>query len=308
MKKTYNQYQRGSSLIGIALLILAMGFLFSGGLYLMQNYNVVHADQESTNSSKAIRMALDNFMAVNGRLPCPAEIDEPLNTANFGKEDCSLTTAAGVIMGTIPVRTLNLSDKQIVDGYGKRYVYAVTRKHTETMVDAAGKTVPRYDVYNEVGAITLKDPNNKDLSATPGQIVYLLMSPGADDRGAYDINGREILPCNSAPSGSDSRTNCDATNSFVSNSIKNFNNGADIFTHKFSFHANATQYRWDATAWPPCDGSCFAGTQSRTVTCRNGQYDEIDDGKCEGSSERPLENRPCALRECKWVIGGWSGC
>lgn len=307
--------ERGSSLIGMALLIMALGFLVTGALYLMKNYDLIHSDQKNIDTSREIQTALADFMAREGRLPCPAPIDAAPDSSDFGKEmrvagtptTCNTDTALGtdnaaVSVGAVPIRSLHLPDKMIVDGYGKRYIYAVT----EAM------TTDGTDVYNDLGAITITNENDDSISDTPGIVSFVLISPGADDRGAYDIGGNEILPCDTTTNAGE---NCkffntpDLPATFISTLSKSFGNGANSFTHSFAFKANAVPYKWYESAWGDCEGECFEkGKQTRTVECKD-HNNTLADNEVEcNHTPKPDDERDCPLAACYWHTTAFGTC
>jgi hypothetical protein len=296
----------------MALIMLALGFLATGAIYLYKNYDVITSDQTSVDYSREIQSALNNFVALEGRLPCPAPLTAAPDTPEFGKEapgPCEggalaagtyrLTGRAGmpVRVGAVPVRSLNISDKMIGDGYGRRYVYAVTEKHAS----------PGADIKKDEGAIYINNQSGHSISDQSGFIIYALMDPGTDDRGAFDLQGNLIRPCEA---GTVAGNNCafinnpGASATFVSSSEKAFNVGADTFTHSFSFLASSSAYNWHSNPWSECTGYCFSGNQNRNVTCRDYRNDIVDDSKC-AHTPKPQESRVCGLGPCKWYVVNW---
>lgn len=313
--------QSGSSLIGVAILTLAMGFLITGAIHLMQNYDMIQSDQKSIDYSRNIEDALKNFVAMEGRYPCPAPFNAAIDTAEFGKEDgvaCAGAPTPGatfrvngrdpdgagplppltIRVGAIPVRDLNIPDAMIADGYKKRYIYAVT----ENLVN--GTENPTIGL----GGITINDQDGISVSDTPGYVVYALISPGEDDRGTYDINGNLLEPCDiEAMAGN----NCDFINpatadaTFVT-TTKSFGVGLNTFTHNFAFHANSMAYRWHVDPWSDCNGVCNAGTQTRTFQCRDTKNDPADPLDC-AHTPTPIDSRSCPLPPCTWGFGNCVG-
>lgn len=310
--------------------MLALGFIITGAIYLMQNYETIYSDQESVEGLREIETALMDFVAREGRYPCPASlILAPDETAGdgtvYGREgpsNCNAglyngtyravgTGGANVRIGAIPVRSLNLPDSKMVDGYGKRYIYAITE-------DMAS---PGTDVQNDMGAISIENQNGDAISDSPGQIVYALISPGTDERGAYDVQGNLLQPCQN---GTDAWNNCRFTvianppATFTASSQKSFGVGADTFTHTFAFHTNTIPYRWYTTPWNNCGELrfqltpvprevCFSGTQQRTVECRDNRGTVVADANC-SHTPKPDDDRPCSLPPCRWNAGPWETC
>ncbi len=330
MKKTIgalvpkkNRHELGSNLIAIAVLTLAIGFLAIGAIYLMQNYELIHSDQQSIDNLRDVETALNDFVAREGRYPCPAPLNlAPDTTApdgtEFGKEGAGACTGtvhdgtyravgragATVRIGAVPVRSLHISDDKMMDGYGKRYFYAIT----ESLATAGT------DVRNDLGAITINNQNGDSISDAPGHIVYALISPGSDNRGAFNEEGELILPCET---GTLAGNNCDfvsnpsPTATFISSTEKSFDTGSDSFTYSFSFKANSVPYHWNSGPWDECAGYCYEGTQNRIVHCEDHRGGVVADSFC-AHSPKPEITRQCGLGPCTWYIvnweinGGWS--
>jgi hypothetical protein len=314
----WNRYiadSRGSSLLAMAITMLAVGFLTTGGIYLYQNYDVITADQTTVDYSREVQDALNNFVAMEGRLPCPAPLNAAPDTPEFGKESAGPCEGGAVASGTyrlngrsgipvrvgaVPVRTLNIPDKMIGDGYGRRYVYAVTEKLAS----------PGGDIKSDEGAIYINNQDGHSISDQSGLIIYALMSPGTDNRGAFDLQGNLLEPCEA---GTVAGNNCAFINNpgssatFVASSEKAYNVGSSTFTHTFAFMATPAAYKWNADPWNDCDGVCFSGDQDRVVNCRDYRNGVVDDSKC-NHTPKPLDYRVCGLPPCYWDAGAWANC
>lgn len=311
--------ETGSSLIGMAIMTLALGFLVTGGIFLIKNYGVIQSDQTSTDHFRDIQVALKEFAAREGRYPCPA----PLSVApdqiaadgtEFGKEgagNCNggpvhdgtfraTGTGGSVRIGALPVRSLHLPDYKMMDGYGKRYFYAITESLATNGTD----------VRNDEGAITILNEAGHSVSDATGNIVYALISPGKDDRGAFNADGVMIQACNTTTEAGDNCafiTSASPVATFTSSGEKKFDVGDDTFTHSFAFHANSVPYKWDSATWTSCNGVCFSGDQSRTVACRDHRGTAVDDARC-SHTPKPTGFRVCSMPPCYWETGGWQNC
>lgn len=145
--------QKGSSLVGISLFLIVMGLLITSGLYLLKTFDNVKTIEKTYQTTANIQEAIGNFVALHDQYPCPAPMTTAPDQPGFGIADCSIPdepgrNGLGVKIGAIPVRTLNLPDKMIVDGSGRRHIYAITSSLT-----AANPSVE--DVTNGIGAISV---------------------------------------------------------------------------------------------------------------------------------------------------------
>lgn len=106
-----------------------------------------------------------------------------------------------VLTGVIPFRTLtefasnsggfiqNYREFMSIDGYDMRFTYAVT----EIMADSArNETNP---VNPQMGSIRVVDENGTDITIPPRTAHYVLISHGANKRGAYSEFGVQAEDC-----------------------------------------------------------------------------------------------------------------
>lgn len=152
---------------------------------------------------------------LEGTPPTPVIVQQCNPTPNCRCNTIPPVPPGNIKIGTLPVRSLNLKDNYMVDGYGKRYVYAVTENL------ASPGVAPSFDL----GAINIEDTNNNTLPTQRAHVKYIFFAPGAMDNGSYDIEGARIQPCdNTVPSGE----NCDyqiagqADATFMSSFFKTF--------------------------------------------------------------------------------------
>lgn len=242
--------ETGSGLIAIIILINVVGFAFGTSVFL---YNIYQKNEKKQNTDYAllkIQNVLSDYVSLYNRLPCPAPLAAEIDDVSFGQEispacnpdlPATLTSVAPqsqnaalqpievkgsgnkpVLIGTIPTRTLNISDKYMFDGYGNRLIYTVTEKLTKNDID----------FNSESGGIILRDPNNNSLSSYDGITKYALISMLDDKRGAYNKQGKVGIPCDSASSAGE---NCDFNDAvFVSTLLKSDSDDL-AFNNKIEF-------------------------------------------------------------------------
>lgn len=109
--------------------------------------------------------------------------------------------------GTIPVRTLALPDEYIVDGFGHRFIYAISEVHADAMPEVR-------NLLN--GGIRVLDGSGNNATREDGNVVYVLLSTSGEKNGAYTLGGQEVRPCNTAEK---SGENCDGTNAVFINTV-----------------------------------------------------------------------------------------
>ena len=317
----------GMSLIATSLFMTVLGLLIASALNIYLKDQRIRQVLDNDQKIARIELEMASFKAANidGRLPCPAAPGLALDDVNFGREisnDCTAAAAVdgsvktagidgrGVHIGTVPVRSLNLPDEYMFDSWGNRFVYAVT----EGFASPGAAAIPEAD-----GDIGLLDPNNNSVPSSPDSIVYLLMSHGADNRGAFNIEGQQsALP----PAGTLAVNNVDGDARFVTTIFKTDFIGDDTFTAQFGSTSgmqadgfngggnltiivpDMTQYRWETGPWSVCDDTCSAGQQTRTVECRTFAGALARDTQCFGT--KPAETRGCA--QACWAVSPWGSC
>lgn len=211
----YNSFQedKGFGLVSVCLIILVLGISAVSALSMYEHWRDQKVSTETADKMQEIQEAVLNFVSRpnNGRYPCPAPLDSAPDTAAFGMEVGADCTAAplgtgtfrgvgpdgeNIRIGAVPVRALGLPDDYIVDGWGHRFVFAVTESQAIGGADLSG----------DGGDIVLQDMAGNDATIAPGNIPQLTLSLGADDNGAFDMMGNVISPCNAAAV---SGVNCD---------------------------------------------------------------------------------------------------
>lgn len=230
--------QGGFSLISMALVILAIGLFGAAILKLSTVWDKSEMSVTTAERQKAVEEALFGFMLQNGRFPCPAPLSAEPDTPEFSHEvpagSCTSAPYSGtfravgrdsrmVRIDAVPARILNIDDSLITDGWGHRFVYAVTEDYA----------APGAQLDQDLGAITVYDGEGHNATAIPGNVVYALLSQGPDPRGAYNFNGRLIEPCDiDAKAG----MNCDFSNAEFINTINRAEQaGAGQFLHRLTY-------------------------------------------------------------------------
>ncbi len=134
MAKRYTHCARGFTLIEMAIVLAIMGLIavmllkLTGGMLDAQKRQTVRSQLN------AVDTALANFVAVNKRLPCPADGRLANGAANAGIEIVSAGPPASAIgtcnpanqaFGVVPWVTLGLSHNEASDPWSGRFTYRV---------------------------------------------------------------------------------------------------------------------------------------------------------------------------------------
>lgn len=200
---------KGFTLIELAIVLLIGGILL-GTLSSMLLIYLKKANIRMTQTRlESVDEGLQQFLNLNGRLPCPAAIDAGPDTPEYGREvdsDCTSDTHPGTVrvtgrdgrwvrIGAVPVRTINLPDEFAVDAWSARFTYAVTE-----MLAAPGS----YD--REEGAISVLDSADNPVLNPSGSGHYVIVSHGPDGLGSFTSAGVDGAPC---AAGTLDAENCD---------------------------------------------------------------------------------------------------
>jgi prepilin-type N-terminal cleavage/methylation domain-containing protein len=116
----------GFTLVELSIVLIIASLLASGGLAISASMVDRAAYTDTQKQLQMLEKALQDFYVVNGRLPCVARVNTPMNDSNFGVEietngcDAATPDVSGdgiwravaangpVRVGMVPVRTLGL--------------------------------------------------------------------------------------------------------------------------------------------------------------------------------------------------------
>lgn len=207
----------------MAMVIFSM--LLSGFGYGLISYQKQQKYKITKFRMAAIQKAIDEFLEINGRLPCVARLDRGPDQPNFGFEAVNVTAGAttcrfaipGTILynpniagpsvggpnntlwvrtGSVPVRSLNLPDEYILDGWGSRFTYVVSERESS-------ESAPGVSMYVEnAGSINVVDSNgnsvidqsNPKFAGFNNFAEYVLISHGEDRKGAVALSNNSMPP------------------------------------------------------------------------------------------------------------------
>ncbi|HEU4839276.1 MAG TPA: prepilin-type N-terminal cleavage/methylation domain-containing protein [Micavibrio sp.] len=193
-----NEKINGFSLAEVAIVLLIGSLLLAGASNALTTYLKQGRINTTTERLDLINAAIQQYLNVNKKLPCPAPFDAPPDTDKFGIEvnptDCRTAAYAGTFrvggagseirIGAVPVRSLNLPDQFVADGWKARYTYAVTEAlASEGTFQQAG------------GKIAVVDSKDNTVVSPAGSAQYVIISHGANKSGAYDISGTDLGSC-----------------------------------------------------------------------------------------------------------------
>jgi prepilin-type N-terminal cleavage/methylation domain-containing protein len=198
---------KGFSLVELSVSLAIIGMIAGSAISVAVTSDYYTKKSETEAKMDRIEEALAGFVQTNLRLPCPA--DGSVNSADtyYGLEYHSvsgaLTPAAGGVVacpnknfssgfinaGVVPMRTLQLPDDYMFDGWGRRITYVIDYRfanNTTTNTTCDGTTSTVCFIDTTAGGITVNDVSGT-ARTTAG--VYLLLSHGENGHGAFTKYG-----------------------------------------------------------------------------------------------------------------------
>ena len=182
---------RGFSLIEMAIVLVVIGLILSGGLMAITPVLKSTKTTETNTRLDLIEKALVLYTIRNGCLPCPANGDlgaasglaHGTTAYSSGCQTCASLTAGS---GVVPWGALGLSPNDATDGWGNLISYVVTGTLTQTTTSMtrSGSTYPSGTLDINDAAVTA--------TAITTAAAYVLISHGNDGRGARTLSGTTV--------------------------------------------------------------------------------------------------------------------
>jgi len=212
MRQLDHKNESGFSLIELAIVTVIFGFVVSTVAYVMSIQMGQSGRLDTLKSLRTSHTAINEFLAVTGRYPCPADPSLGPGDPLHGREVCAApfgavvrtqsvgvdrdndTTDDFVLIGSVPFATLIDPDNDpqtddgimesrwisphTVDGWDRKLTYAVTENLTAT------------PTYNDLwGAIKVEDEDGDSVTEPPNSTHFVLVSHGENLRGSYSWDG-----------------------------------------------------------------------------------------------------------------------
>ncbi|MGE0754273.1 MAG: type II secretion system protein [Alphaproteobacteria bacterium] len=223
--------KHGFTLIELSVVILILSIMLGGVMAIVTQNIRIQKNAEMAEKMETIREALLAYAKAYRRLPCPSDITQTIDSANFGVEGAPSgytcnggTPAANYVTGTntvygggLPVKELGLPLEYAFDAWNNRFLYAVDA----TMVYSVS---PLPFIANAPasgpGDIVILD---REINTITNDAIYVVVSHGPNGHGAWINSGASRKNNNSANVAE--QTNCHCNSSAV----------ATAFTSSFYF-------------------------------------------------------------------------
>ena len=179
--------KNGFALFTLAIVLAVAGILLVAMLP-QKSDRIKEKLDETTRRLKVVDHAIGLYYQTNSnKYPCPASRTKLTSVSTFGNAEtcyssgCAAVTgtvcSGAVNIGTVPTRTLGLSDEYMLDAWGNRFNYAI-------------------DVNKTAGGNGTNSLVVKDLTwTTKRNLPYYLFSSGPNGKGAFNLAGNRIGTC-----------------------------------------------------------------------------------------------------------------
>jgi hypothetical protein len=232
LNRTMHSYRStsGFSLIQISIILTVAAIILASTLPGGGKGDVNQRTLSTIAKLDAIEQATNDFMVKNGRRPCPASGGYDINARYFGVEAANAGTCTGatpavqlgpdigtgfIIAGTVPTKTLGMTDDFAFDEWGRPFTYTVDRRATSKTSCYVLQS------SRSTGGITIKTTG---AGSTIDNTMVAYISHGKDAHGAFLAQGS--TPANRSNRGitdADTLINAGVDSSFVYNTT-NFTN------------------------------------------------------------------------------------
>ncbi len=224
--------EHGITLIELAIGLIVLGLIITPiiaaySIYIKQQKIVV-----TEGNILAVQSALQKFVEKNGYYPKPATPNITFGNPSFGLEitpnlgcatnigNVCFTSSARdtdvdpdnafdrVLIGAVPHGALGLPVKLTLDGYGRKFTYAVTQYLTNPAL-----------FREDIGVIRIIDGQfpPQERAGTNMDVHYVVVSHGENGRGAHNLNGRLVAPCMPPGPATKESENCNNNYQFTDN-------------------------------------------------------------------------------------------
>ena len=182
------------SITELSIVLIIIGIIMSASFSIAITQTDAIKEQQTLAKINTIEKALYSFVAINKRLPCPADASLDIRSnASYGDENCtgtvnfnvtiglpSLASNTIVIGGTIPVSALFLPKDFMLDGWGNKFTYAVSKGLADSSIQ---------NPFDNQGEGVIKIMNINNTAQITNAAAYLIISHGKLGTGAWVASG-----------------------------------------------------------------------------------------------------------------------
>lgn len=194
---------KGFSLLELTIVLIILSIVFSNVLSLRNKYANKEKYQQTLKKLDIIEKTIKSYAASYNRLPCPAIGELKASEKKFGLESVSLEDGSfkcrdlilfkQISHGTVPVRTLQLDDDFMFDGWNRRIGYSIDNNFSN----------PEYYLSSHHGSIKIIGGNNQ---VKTNNAIMVLISHGKNGYCAWSHYGEAQI--HNSSTNDDKRINC----------------------------------------------------------------------------------------------------
>jgi len=206
----------GFSLVELTIVLLIIGVVAGSSLMVGRSMMEDAREAQTREKIRVIEDALMTYRKIYGRIPCPSDASLPPDHANYGVEAVNApscrsggtpianyaSTPDRVVEGGIPIKTLQLPNEFMLDGWGNKFTYAMVRAYALSGFFAQ---MPPEDNCN---AIRINDASG---TARTTSAIYTIVSHGPNGHGAYTNTNNSVINAGSTNVDELQNCNCDST-------------------------------------------------------------------------------------------------
>ncbi len=204
--------KKAFSLLELSVVITIVAILITGALAISVNDLNERRTEVTKERIQTIYKAMGNYLAANGRLPCPASPQVARSTSTYGTEvDCSNSSPASSIgiwrsvwnaniwYGMVPIQTLGLSSDFGEDGFGAKFSYFIVKGFTSTDSSTGFATnhANTYDGNGTTNRIRIHEKFSSTIREITNQAMFAIISHGPNKFGSFIPNATVQNPASS---------------------------------------------------------------------------------------------------------------
>ena len=193
----------GFTLIELSISILIISLLIAGFFSMINGSIAKNKINKTNNKITKIYKAIGVFLANNTRLPCPASLNESMNTsATFGQEIRPSSGVCGngndgvyknsnISYGLVPISSLNLSSDFAVDEFGNKISYIVDQRFTGDFQLNPVKNTSSFgtaNVTNSILTVREKQSDGTSYISLGDKVLMIILSHGPNGQGSFNVN------------------------------------------------------------------------------------------------------------------------
>lgn len=222
--------EAGYSLIELSIVMIVVGIFISGFMAAYNVYIKNESQRVTSVNTSIVSQAISNYLAENGRYPCPAGISLPIEHPKYGREtDCANLTGYEELEGgddyasaALAVGQCNFgicveeSEREFDTDPGPGVTnlrplvirgsipfrdlnlpeeYSFDGYHSR-LVYAISRPLVSTTGYNSAyGGIEIRDSAGVSLVTPAASAHFVIVSPGSDRVGSYTKYGQRAIPC-----------------------------------------------------------------------------------------------------------------